>query len=134
MTTYLVDNSVWRRAGASAAITRRLREISTHDLLITCPPQVIEYCRSARTSEEYRALRDDMADLLPAWQRPALAQVLDIQQALWESDLPREASAVDCLVAAYAVENDAVILNSDPDFADIAAATHGAVRQEYIAA
>lgn len=134
MTTYLVDNSVWRQAGSSAAIARRLREISIHDLLITCPPQVIEYCRSARTPEEYRALRDDMDDLLPAWQRPALAQALDIQQALWESDLPRTASALDCLIAAYAVENDAVILNCDPDFADIASATQGAVRQEFIAA
>ena len=134
MTTYLVDNSVWRQAGTSPTITRRLREISTHDLLITCPPQVIEYCRGAETPEEYRALRDDMDDLLPAWQRPALSQALDIQQALWESDLPRAATAVDCLIAAYAVENDAVILHSHPDFADIASATHGAVRQEYIAA
>jgi hypothetical protein len=63
MTTYLVDNSIWQKAGSSAAIAQRLREISPQHLIITCPPQVLEYCHSARSSEEYAELREDMEEL-----------------------------------------------------------------------
>ncbi len=45
----------------------------------------------------------------------------------------RAAGAMDVLIAAYAVINDAVILNSDQDFGYIEIATGGTVRQEYIA-
>ena len=133
MTTYLVDNSIWQKAGKSPAIAQRLRDISPQHLIITCPPQVLEYCHSARSSEEYAELREDMDELLAAWVHPSEDEALDIQQALWESGMPRAAGAFDCLIAAYAVANDAVVLNSDQDFGYIEAATSGAVRQEYVA-
>lgn len=132
MTTYLVDNSIWQHASTSEAIATRLRELSPAHLLITCPPQVLEYCHSARTPQEYQELRTDMAQLFPAWEHPDERQALDIQQALWDSGLVRVAAAFDCLIAAYAVVNDAVILNSDHDFEYIEVATRGAVRQEYV--
>lgn len=132
MTTYLVDNSVWQHAGASTAIATRLRELSPAHLFITCPPQVLEYCHSARTPDEYAELRGDMDGLLPAWEHPDEHQALDIQQALWDTGLVRAAAAFDCLIAAYAVANDAVVLNSDHDFGYIEQATGGLVRQEYI--
>lgn len=132
MTTYLVDNSVWQRAGASARIAERLHDLSPRHLIITCPPQVLEYCHSARTPEEYRELREDMAQLLPAWEHPDAHTALEIQQALWENGLVRAAAAFDCLIAAYAVVNDAVILNSDRDFGFIESATRGLVMQEYV--
>lgn len=134
MTTYLVDNSIWQKAATSEAIATRLRELSTTHLIITCPPQVLEYCHSARTPGEYEELRADMEQLLPAWEHPDEQQALDIQQALWDTGLVRAAAAFDCLIAAYAVVNDAVILNSDHDFGYIETATRGAVRQEYIPA
>lgn len=133
MTTYLVDNSIWQKAGTSAAIAQRLRDLSPHHLIITCPPQVLEYCHSARDPGEYAELREDMNQLLPAWEHPHEQQSLDIQQALWESGLVRAAAAFDCLISAYAVVNDAVILNSDRDFGYIQRATKGTVRQEYVA-
>ena len=133
MTTYLVDNSIWQKAGKSPAIAQRLRDISPQHLIITCPPQVLEYCHSARSLEEYAELREDMDELLAAWVHPSEDEALDIQQALWESGMPRAAGAFDCLIAAYAVANDAVVLNSDRDFGHIEAATSGAVRQEYVA-
>ena len=133
MTTYLVDNSVWQRAGSSTAIADRLRELSPHHLIITCPPQVLEYRHSARDPREYAELRSDMEGLLPAWEHPGEHDALDIQHALWDAGLVRAAAAFDCLIAAYAVANDAVILNSDRDFAYIEAATAGRVRQEYVA-
>lgn len=134
MTTYLVDNSIWQKAGTSTAIADRLRALSPNHLIITCPPQVLEYCHSARDPREYRDLRKDMDGLLPAWEHPAEQGALDIQQALWEKGLVRAAAAFDCLIAAYAVANDAVILNSDHGFGYIELATDGRVRQEYVAA
>jgi len=134
LTTYLVDNSIWQKAGTSAAIADRLRALSPNHLIITCPPQVLEYCHSARDAKEYAELRADMGELLPAWEHPDERQSLDIQQALWGTGLMRAAAAFDCLIAAYGVANDAVILNSDHDFGYIELATEGAVRQEYVAA
>jgi predicted nucleic acid-binding protein len=134
VTTYLVDNSIWQKAGASEAIALRLRDLSPNHLIITCPPQVLEYCHSARDPQEYAQLREDMEQLLPAWAHPDEQHALDIQHALWDSGLVRAAAAFDCLIAAYAVANDAVILNSDRDFGYIERATHGSVRQEYVPA
>lgn len=134
MTTYLVDNSIWQKASTSEAIATRLRELSPAHLIITCPPQILEYCHSARTPHEYQELRADMEHLLPAWEHPDEQQALDVQQALWDTGFVRAAAAFDCLIAAYAVVNDAVILNSDHDFGYIEVATRGMVRQEYVAA
>lgn len=133
MTTYLVDNSIWQKASTSEAIAIRLRELSPTHLIITCPPQVLEYCHSARSPQEYQELRADMEQLLPAWEHPDEQQALGVQQALWDTGLMRAAAAFDCLIAAYAVVNDAVILNSDHDFGFIEIATRGAARQEYVA-
>jgi predicted nucleic acid-binding protein len=134
MTTYLVDNSIWQKAGRSAAIAAGLRAISSTHLIITCPPQVLEYCHSARSPHEYLELREDMEELLEAWAHPKQRDALDIQQALWDNGMTRAAGAFDVLIAAYAVANDAVVLNSDRDFGYIETATRGLVRQEYIAA
>ncbi|CAN5406011.1 hypothetical protein BH09ACT1_BH09ACT1_21420 [soil metagenome] len=134
MTTFLVDNSIWQKAGSSPAIAKRLREIYSQHLFVTCPPQVLEYCHSARTPAEYAELRADMDELLAAWEHPTQRDALDLQQALWASGLVRAATAFDCLIAAYAVANDALVLNSDHDFGYIERATDGLVRQEYIAA
>jgi predicted nucleic acid-binding protein len=134
MTTYLVDNSVWQKAGNSPAVAQRLREISPQHLIITCPPQVLEYCHSARSPEEYVELRQDMDELLAAWEHPSEKDALDIQQALWDHGIARAAAAFDCLIAAYAFANDAVILNSDRNFGCIETATRGAIRQEYVEA
>lgn len=133
MTTFLVDNSIWQRAATSPSISDRLRGIATNHLIITCPPQVLEYCHSARDPQEYAELREDMERLLPAWEHPEEDLALNIQQALWTAGLMRAASAFDCLIAAYAVVNGAVILNSDHDFGYIETATQGRVRQEYVA-
>ena len=134
MTTYLVDNSIWQKAGTSTAIADKLRSLSPNHLIITCPPQVLESCHSARDPREYAELREDMEGLLPAWEHPDEQHALDIQQTLWDKGFMRAAATFDCLIAAYAVANDAVILNSDHDFGYIELATDGRVRQEYIAA
>ena len=133
MSTYLVDNSIWQKAGRSDRVAARLRELSTQHLLITCPPQVLEYCHSARTASEYATLRQDMSALLPTARHPTASEALDVQQQLWTRGYVRAAGAFDCLIAAYAVVNDATLLHSDRDFEYIAAATGGLLRQEYVA-
>ena len=74
------------------------------------------------------------APAIEAWEHPDEQQALDIQQALWDAGFMRAAAAFDCMIAAYAVANDAVILNSDHDFEYLEIATNGIVRQEYVAA
>lgn len=133
MTTYLVDNSIWQKAGRSAAIAERLRLLAPQHLVITCPPQVLEYCHSARDAGEYRTLRGQMEALLPAVEHPDETDVLDLQQALWATGRMRAAAAFDCLIAAYAMANDAIVLHSDHDFEYIADAVGPAFRHEYIA-
>lgn len=94
---------------------------------------MLAYCHSARTAKECAELRSDMDELLPAWEHPNEEDALDIQQALWEKGFMRAAAEFDCLIAAYAAANDAVILNSDHDFGYIEQATEGRVRQEHVA-
>jgi predicted nucleic acid-binding protein len=133
MSVYLVDNSVWQKAHRSPVIASRLRALSPQHLIITCPPQVLEYCHSARSTADYDSLRADMDALLPASVHPDGSAALEIQRALWTTGRMRAAAAFDCLIAAYAMVNDAIVLHSDRDFEHIAAAVGGSFRQEYVA-
>jgi predicted nucleic acid-binding protein len=133
MATYIVDNSIWQKAGRSEEIAARLRAVATQHLIITCPPQMLEYCHSARTAEEYAELAADLSGLLPAFEHPDESLATELQRALWERGMPRAAAAFDCLIAAYAVANDAIVLNSGHDFEYIERATDGRLRQEFVA-
>jgi predicted nucleic acid-binding protein len=130
---YLVDNSVLQKLARSASIRRRFTEITNTYPIYTCPPQVLEYCWSARNPAEYAELRADMDLYTPAARHPAQQQVLDIQQALWEAGLMRAAGNSDVLIAGYAIANDLTILNSDHDFGHIQRALGPArIRQEFV--
>ena len=134
MTDYLVDNSVWARlATGDLAVVARLRRVerAPADLFVTCPPQVLEFCHSARTPEEYARYRERISLGFPLEHAPDESLVLDIQDALWRSGLVRAAGAVDILIAGYAIVNDATVLAADHDFDHIAKVC--ALRHEYIA-
>lgn len=134
MTDFLVDNSVWvRLALGDAAITQRLRQIerAPSDLIVTCAPQVLEFCHSARTSAEHHEYRELISMGFPLEHAPEECVVLDIQHALWSSGLVRAAGPVDILIAGYAIVNDATVLAADRDFEHIARVT--SLRCEYIA-
>lgn len=123
MTDYLVDNSVWARAIAGdARMVARLRRIerAPADLLVTCPPQVLEFCHSARTPAEHAWYREQMSLGFPLERAPDETLVLDIQAALWNAGLVRAAGPVDILIAGYAIANDATVLTADHDFGHIA--------------
>ena len=134
MTDYLVDNSVWARlASGDPGITARLRRIerAPADLFVTCPPQVLEFCRSARTPEEHARYREQISLGFPLERAPDESLVLDIQSALCNSGLVRAAGSLDILIACYAIVNDATVLAADHDFSHIAHVSD--LRHEYIA-
>lgn len=134
MTDYLVDNSVWARAiSGDLSMAARLRRIErgSADLFVTCPPQVLEFCHSARTPQEYAHYRDRISLGFPLERAPDESLVLDIQSALWNAGLVRAAGSLDILVAGYAIVNDATVLAADHDFDHIARVAD--LRHEYIA-
>lgn len=134
MTDYLVDNSVWARLGSGdVRITARLRRIerAPADLFVTCPPQVLEFCHSARNPEEHARYRDQISLGFPLERAPDESLVLDIQTALWSAGLVRAAGSLDILIAGYAIVNDATVLAADHDFDHIAAVTD--LQHEYVA-
>lgn len=73
-----------------------------------------------------------MDALFPLRRHPTNQDVLDLQQALWDNGLMRAAGAVDLLVAAYAIVNDATVLSADRDFEAIAQATDGRLRHQLV--
>ena len=134
MTDYLVDNSIWARlATGDPGITARLRRIerAPSDLFVTCPPQVLEFCHSARTPEEHARYREQISLGFPLEQAPDESLVLDVQSAMWNSGLVRAAGSLDILIAGYAITNDATVLAADHDFDYIARIID--LQHEYIA-
>ncbi len=134
MTDYLVDNSVWARlASGDPAIRDRLERIarSPSDLFVTCPPQVVEFCHSARSPEERAHYLEQISLGFPLERAPDETLAVGIQSALWNAGLVRAAGTVDILIAAYAIANDATVLSSDHDFAHIAAVSD--LAYEYVA-
>lgn len=134
MTDYLVDNSVWARlVTGDPGITARLRRIerAPADLFVTCPPQVLEFCHSARTPEEHIRYRERIGLGFPLEHAPDETLVLDLQAALWKAGLVRAAGPIDLLIAAYAIVNDATVLAADHDFDHIARVSD--LRHEYVA-
>lgn len=134
MTDYLVDNSVWARAiSGDVAMVAQLRRIERRpaDVFVTCPPQVLEFCHSARTSQEHALYREQISRGFPLEHAPDESLVLDIQSALWNAGLVRAAGAIDILIAAYAIVNDATVLTADHDFDHVAAVAD--LKHEYLA-
>ena len=134
MTDFLVDNSVWALlASGDPIITARLRGIerTPSDLFVTCPPQVLEFCHSARSAEEHARYREQIRLGFPLERAPDESLVLDIQSALWSSGPVRAAGSLDILIAGYAIANNATVLSADHDFDHIARVVD--LSHEYIA-
>lgn len=134
MTDYLVDNSVWARlATGDPRITARLRQIerAPADLFVTCPPQVLEFCHSARNADEHLEFRRRISLGFPLERAPHESVVLDLQAALWRAGLVRAVGAVNLLIAGYALVNDATVLSADRDFEHIARVSE--LRHEFVA-
>lgn len=128
MTDFLVDNSAWSRLVAGdAAVAARLRTIaaSAIDLIVTCPPQVLEFCRHARTPEEFHRRRALITLGLPTANSPGEELVLDVQDAVIGA-FPTTSHTVgvnEVLIASHALANNATVLCTTPVYARIAEVT-----------
>ncbi|MFP5347645.1 MAG: VapC toxin family PIN domain ribonuclease [Actinomycetes bacterium] len=98
---------------------------------MTCPPQVLEFCHSARTSEEHARYRERISLGFPLQRAPDESLVLGLQAALGGAGLVRAAGAIDLLIAGYAIVNDATVLAADHDFDHMARMSE--LRHEYVA-
>ncbi len=132
MTIYLVDQSIWSRVEHTPEIDALVRRVARDHTIVTCPPQVLEYCHPARDPKDYRERRARMDALFALRHHPTTSDVLDLQQALWDNGLMRAAGVIDLLIAAYAIANDATVLSADRDFDAIARASGDRLRHQLV--
>jgi predicted nucleic acid-binding protein len=127
-TRFLVDTSVWARLATNPEVGEELKKIvelvSPADLLV-CPPVALEYGFTAPSGKFHSALIEQLDAFGRCGTHPDQEDVLDIQSRLWNGGLLRAAGAMDTLIAAYAMKNDAAVLHYDRDFEHIASVVPG---------
>jgi predicted nucleic acid-binding protein len=131
---YLIDNSVWQRQRqpeVKAAMSRLVSARSPRSILV-CPPIVAEVGFSARSGADHDAVLHALAAFPDCEEHPTSADLLDLQNALFNSGLVRAAGATDTLIAAYALANDATLVHYDRDYEFLARA-EPALRHAWIA-
>lgn len=124
---FIIDNSVWQRQRqppVRAAMDTILAATSAWSILI-CPPVVAEVGFSARSSRDHDAVREFLAAFPECETHPSAALVLDVQGAIFSAGLVRAVDAVDTVIAAYAIVNDATVVHYDADFEYVARAWSG---------
>lgn len=125
---FVVDTSVWTRLATTPRIVDELKAIvevvSPMDLLV-CPPVAAEYGFTARTGKDHSTLMGQLEAFGECGAHPTTGDVLAVQSRLWNGGLLRAAGAVDTLIAAYAMKNDAAVLHYDSDFEHIASVVPG---------
>jgi predicted nucleic acid-binding protein len=122
MTTYLVDTSVWisvLRPRPIQPLRNRIDELFQGDAIATTGMIRLELLSGAKTAPEFGKLAfvTEMVHQLPAtdstWTRAA-----ELAFALRRRGLTL--GSADILIAAVAIENDAVLLHADAHFEHIA--------------
>ncbi|MGF1665166.1 MAG: PIN domain nuclease [Acidimicrobiia bacterium] len=129
MTLYLVDTSAWHRS-AHPDVARRWQQLLMEDRIALCHQVMLEILYSARSADDYAALRRELAGvrLLPNG-IARYERALDVQQALSEVGglHHRSVQISDLLIAASAESAGAVVWHYDEDFDRIASITGQAV-------
>lgn len=118
----LIDNSVWQRERnpvVREALRASIQQWLASSFLI-CPPIAAEVGFSARSGEDHSVIRDVLTEYRDCPNHPGTRLVLDIQNALFTSGLLRAVGALDTVVAAYAIVNDATLVHYDSDFEYVA--------------
>ncbi len=121
----LVDTSVWIHflRGSGTQFQERLVPLIMADRIATTPVIVMEILRGAKTTREYDKLSKDLAAL----------RSFDLSARVWEracklAHILRQKGVntplTDTLIAAVALEYNALLLHDDRHYEMIAAATH----------
>ena len=119
---YLVDTSVWARLATTpevAAALKSLVERASPDDVLVCPPVALECGFSARTGEHQARIMEQLAAFPECPRHPTRDEATRIQAELWNRGLRRAVGAMDTLIAAYAVKNNAIVVHYDRDFEHI---------------
>ena len=133
MATYLIDTSVWHRR-ANPAVTDRLAELFAADEVAITEPVRLEVLFSARSADEYEALKKELDGLQPApCGNAQLRRALEVQRLLAHKGglHHRSVKIPDLLVAATAESAGLTVLHYDEDYDRVGAVT--GQRTEWIA-
>lgn len=123
---FLIDNSVWARLSTTPEIVGALQaivDLASPDDVLVCAPIAIEVGFSARTGADHATLMEWLAAFPDCGEHPTAQEAMSIQGRLWNGGLLRAAGAMDTLIAAYALKNDATLIHYDRDFEHIASVT-----------
>ena len=123
VTRFIIDHSVWARLGTSPAVVRAFRDIvEAHSpaSIWVCPPTVTEIGFSARNGSEHDSVWTALSAFRDCPRPPTSHDALVIQNRLWHAALVRAVGAIDTVIAAYALANDATVLHYDSDFEHVA--------------
>ncbi|PZQ90604.1 MAG: VapC toxin family PIN domain ribonuclease [Leifsonia xyli] len=97
--------------------------------LLVCPPVALGYGFTAPMPKAHATLADQLEAFGQCDAHPTQDEVLNIQSRLWSGSLLRAAGAVDTLIAAYAMKNDAAVLHYARGFEHIASVVPGFVHR-----
>lgn len=124
---YLVDKSAWEQRQRSRDAEGRLVDLMTRGQAATCQIIMLEILYSARSSAEYRQLRQwqHLLPRLPTGEAE-LDRALEVQEQLVARGQHRR-PLPDLAIAATAQAHSATVLHYDHDFDLIAAVTGQAV-------
>lgn len=120
---YLIDHSVWARLSTDPEVVAALKQhldLANPDDVLICPPIAAEVGFSARNGSDHGTLMEQLSAFVECSEHPTSVDVMDIQNKLWNGGLLRAAGAIDTVIAAYAIKNDATLLHYDRDFDHIA--------------
>lgn len=119
---FVIDNSVWQRQSQPTVRSAMDRLLARHSpwSILTCPPVVAEVGFSARSGDDHDAVRGFLGEFPECEMHPSVALVLDIQNALFNGGLFRAVGAIDTVIAAYAIVNEATVMHYDGDFEHVA--------------
>ncbi|WP_146250417.1 PIN domain-containing protein [Curtobacterium sp. MCSS17_016] len=121
--TYLVDTSVWMNLSRSKSVATAFQLLAsgvTVQELLICPPLVAEVGFAAQSPADHDKVMDYLLQFRDCPKAPSSRTTLGIQSALWHGGKLRAAGAMDTVVAAYGLENDATVLHYDTDYEHIA--------------
>lgn len=115
---------MWARLSTTPAVAEAFRALvnaASPTEVYVCPPVAVEYGYSTRTGPDHTTLTRRLATFIDCPIGPTTAEVLQLQNALWNGGLLRAVGAIDTLIAAYGIANQATVVHYDSDFDHIAA-------------
>jgi predicted nucleic acid-binding protein len=123
---FLLDKSAHERARRNPDARRTFETMAVTGVLATCAVVELEILYSARNSIDHRRLKTYLHQQC-VWLETSddtLARAVDLQEAMLGAGMHRK-PIPDLIVAAVALDHNAVLVHHDRDFDDIATVATG---------